>query len=81
MSEPKPFNVTLEDDDGKMILPPEPEKHGNAFLVHCLPRKGDEVQVNDVRYTVIAVIHRLDPDFPAATISLRLKRIALDLGE
>jgi hypothetical protein len=74
------FNVTVEDDDGAQILPREPYKHGNAFAVRFLPRKGDEVQVNDTRYTVIDVIHHFSPDSPA-TIAVRLKPISLDLED
>jgi hypothetical protein len=74
------INVTLEDDDGNVILPPEPQKQGNAFAIRHVPRKGDEVQVNDTRYTVIDVIHHFHHDTPA-TLSLRLRPRSLELDE
>jgi hypothetical protein len=73
------FNVTLEDDDGRIIAPSNPE-HGNAFAVRFLPRKGDEVQINDKHYTVLDVIHLFD-EIGVATVSLRLKLKSLDFGK
>jgi hypothetical protein len=49
------FNVTVEDDDGKVIAPNDP-KHGNAFAIRHLPRKGDEVHIDDKHYVVLDVI-------------------------
>lgn len=58
------FNVTLEDDDGKML---------GTFAVRHLPRRGDEIQLpNDSHYAVLDVIHEFNEKMPA-TISLRLK--------
>jgi hypothetical protein len=53
------FNVPLEDDDGRVITPRDVQKHGNAFAICHLPRKGDEVHVNDTCYVVLGVIHEL----------------------
>jgi hypothetical protein len=74
------FNITLEDDDGNVILPQNPRENGNAFAVCHLPRKGDEVQVNDTSWTVIDVIHRLHETHPT-DISLRLRAKSLELDE
>jgi hypothetical protein len=76
----EPIQISLEDDDGNVILPPNPQENGNAFAVHYLPRKGDEVQVNDTCWTVIDVIHRLHHASPN-TISLRLRAKSLELDE
>jgi hypothetical protein len=69
------FNIMLEDDDGKVILPADSQK-GNAFAVRFLPRKGDEIQVNDASYIVIGVIHELSPEFlPNISLRVRLKSL------
>ena len=69
-----PFNITLEDDDGNVVLPREPAKHGNAFPVRYLPRSGDEIQVYETRYRVIDVIHHLTHEHPAL-LSVRVQLI------
>jgi hypothetical protein len=74
------FNVSLEDDDGKVIVPKDPHKSGNSFAVQHLPRKGDEIQVNDMHYVVLDIIHEFHETTPAA-ISLRLKLKSVYTGE
>ncbi|MDZ4404450.1 hypothetical protein [Prosthecobacter sp.] len=75
----EPFSITLEDDDGNVVLPKNPGKEGNAFSIRHLPRKGDEIQIYETRYTVIDVIHRLTHEHPAF-VSLRVALIDLDLN-
>ena len=71
------FNVMLEDDDGKVIGPPP--QVGTAFAVRFLPQRGDEIQLNELCYTVIDVIHHLDDRMPAhISLRVRLKSLELD---
>ncbi len=73
------LNIALEDDDGNVILPPDPRKNGNCFAVRHLPARGDEVHVNDSYYVVVDIIHRLHHQAPnIITLRLRPKSLSLD---
>jgi hypothetical protein len=70
------FNVTLEDDDGRVIAPPP--NVGTAFAMRHVPQRGDEIQLEGTCYTVIDVVHHLDYHTPAS-ISLRIRAKSLEL--
>ncbi|MDP1586144.1 MAG: hypothetical protein Q8M07_00245 [Prosthecobacter sp.] len=74
------INITLEDDDGNVVLPRDPAKNGNAFSVRVIPRQGDEIQVYETRYRVIDVIHQLTHEH-TAFLSVRVKLIGTEMLE